>query len=119
MCDGYPHALNLAVIQVSSPDELVKILQGYAGVVSIIENNIPIKNEVAFKRITLQPGADRKITIDRAAGAQYIYLIFGYALDFSNKHNYLIPIPLNKTPQHLNISADLGDASVRNIQYTK
>ena len=117
MCDGYPHALNLAVIQVSSPDEVAKMLQCYAGVASIIENNSPIKDEVAFKRITLQPGEDRKITIDRAAGAQYVYLIFGYALDFSNQHNYLIPIPLKDTPRNLTISADLGDIAVRDIRH--
>lgn len=119
MYDGYPHALNIAVIQVLAPDELAKMLEGYAGIANIIGNNNPIKDEVAFKRITLQPGEHREIKMDRAAGAQYIYLIFGYALDLSNKHNYLIPIPLKNTPQPLTIFADLGQSAIRGIQYTK
>ena len=117
--DGYSHALSMAIIQVSSPDKLNQLLQTKNGLVSVIDNKNPASEQSAFKRIVLQPGQQKSLLLDREHGTQYVFLIFGYASEIVNKGYYQIPIPLDDSPQKLNISVVLGPTYVSSIKYTK
>ncbi len=117
--DGYSHALSVAIIQVSSPTKLMQILQTPNGIVTVIDNNKPLEGQTVFKRISLQPGENKKLLLDRAKGTEYVYLVFGYASEIVSKSDYLIPIPLDETPQPLDIKVVLGATYVSSINYTK
>lgn len=117
--DGYSHALSVAIVQVSSPTKMMQILQTANGVVTVIDNDKPLEGQTAFKRIALQPGEKKNLLLDRAKGTEYIYLIFGYASEIISKSDYLIPIPLDDTPQPLDIKVVLGSTYVSSINYTK
>jgi predicted component of type VI protein secretion system len=117
--NGRPHVLNIAIYQNSTPNGISQLLKTKNGLVSAMENLKALKGQTEFDRESFQPGVQKKITLNRAEGTQYVYLVFGYATEIVNRGSYLIPIPFDDGPQKLNISLTLGPTNVLIIEYTK
>ncbi|UTW42709.1 type VI secretion lipoprotein TssJ [bacterium SCSIO 12844] len=116
--DGYAHALTIGIAQVSSPDKYAQILQTSNGLVTVIANEKPVQGQTSFKRISIQPGEKRTLVLDRAYATEYVYLFFGYAQGVLDKNSYLIPIPLDGTPQPLDVKVELGPTYISNISHS-
>ncbi|MCF6765805.1 type VI secretion lipoprotein TssJ [Thiotrichales bacterium 19S3-7] len=116
--DNYSHALAIGIAQVSSPDKYAQILQTRNGLATVIANEKPVQGQTSFKRISMQPGEQQTLVLDRAYATEYVYLFFGYAQGILDKNSYLVPIPLDGTPQPLNIKVELGPTYIVSINHS-
>jgi len=121
---GMPHTLLVCVYQLKDPNAYNQLANDEDGLYELLECSLFDISVVSSKRLTVHPGQDLEITLDRAADARYVAVVAGYYLIRKERMTRLFEIPvvekrrgllfLNKyaTLDHLNIELMLGPQQI-------
>jgi type VI secretion system VasD/TssJ family lipoprotein len=77
--DGMPLGLSLCVYQLADANHFTALASAAAGLDILQACTVETIKAAAARRFWLQPGEIRKIVLDRAAGAQNLAVVAGYA----------------------------------------
>ncbi len=95
--DGLPHATVLCIYQLSDPNVYQQMVEEVGGVDKLLgcENFDPsVKSR---RRIVIQPGDRKVLTMDRAEGARYLAVVAGYYKRKPGSFSRLVPFPVVET----------------------
>ena len=76
--DGLPHTLHFCFYQLRDPNAFNQLSGDEVGLSLLLECGTFDPSVTGFKRITVQPGQDLTLTMDRAEGSRYVGLAVGY-----------------------------------------
>jgi len=134
---GRPHSLAVGVFQLSDPNTFSGLSVTTAGAVELLQKGQIDETVASFSLVTVRPGEQKKVTLNRSQTAQYVGVIVGYYNLNPSKDVKVFPIPLRAQdrglvekglaaltlisdeakafPDKLNIFIDLGRASTKQI----
>ncbi len=75
---GRPHSLALGVFQLSDPNTFSGLAETKQGAVELLQKGRIDDTVVNFTLINVQPGEEKKLSLNRAQTAQYLAVIAGY-----------------------------------------
>ncbi len=122
--EGMPHTLQVCVYQLRDPNAYNQLANDEDGLYQLLECSLFDMSVVSSKRLTLHPGQDLEISLDRAADAKYVAVVAGYYLIRKERMTRLFEIPtlekrrgflwLNKYAAlgHLDIELMLGPRQI-------
>ena len=91
---GRPHSLALGIFQMNDPNTFSGLSNSLTGAVELMQKGQVDESIVNFEQITIRPGEQKKVSINRAQTAKYIGVIAGY-FELNPKTDVKIfPIPL-------------------------
>jgi len=75
---GRPHSLALGIFQLSDPNTFSGLAETKDGAVELLQKGRIDDTVVNFTLVNVQPGEERKLSLNRAQTAQYLGVIAGY-----------------------------------------
>lgn len=112
--DGMPHTLHVCVYQLRDPNAFNQLANDNDGLYELLECNL-FDAVVSSKSLTVRPGQDLKVTLDRAEGAKYVAVVAGYYLIRKKRIVRLFKIPVlqkRKGVLWLTKYSELGDLEI-------
>lgn len=91
---GRPHSLALGIFQMNDPNTFRGLSVSQAGAVELLQKGQIDESIVNFQQITMRPGEQKKVSINRAQTAKYIGVIAGYFKLNPKTDIQIFPIPL-------------------------
>jgi type VI secretion system VasD/TssJ family lipoprotein len=76
--EGLPHTLLVCLYQLKDPNAFNQLSDDTDGIYKLLECGLFDAAVATAKRIIVRPGKDMRVTLDRAAGAQYVAVVAGY-----------------------------------------
>jgi type VI secretion system VasD/TssJ family lipoprotein len=76
--NGLPHTLDICFYQLKDPNVFNQLSGDEQGLYLLMGCTTFDVSVTSFQRITVQPGQDLSLTIDRAEGSRYVALLAGY-----------------------------------------
>ena len=76
--DGLPHTLHLCVYQLRDPNAFNQLAGDQEGLYLLLGCSTFDASVTGFKGLSIQPGQDLTITLDRAEGSKYVGIAAGY-----------------------------------------
>jgi len=75
---GVPHPLAICVYQLGEPGAFKDLAQSADGLYRLLECTAFDASVVDAKRVIVNPGKGRKVSLDRAEGARFVGIVAGY-----------------------------------------
>jgi type VI secretion system VasD/TssJ family lipoprotein len=75
---GVPHALSLCISQLKDPNAFNQLSSDASGIYVLLGCETFDPGVTSLRRITVQPGQDLSVSLDRAQGTRYVGLAAGY-----------------------------------------
>lgn len=91
---GRPHSLALGIFQMNDPNTFRGLSVSQTGAVELLQKGQIDESIVNFQQITMRPGEQKKVSINRAQTAKYIGVIAGYFKLNPKTDIQIFPIPL-------------------------
>ena len=91
---GRPHSLALGIFQMNDPNTFRGLSVSQTGAVELLQKGQIDESIVNFEQITMRPGEQKKVSINRAQTAKYIGVIAGYFKLNPKTDVQIFPIPL-------------------------
>ena len=91
---GRPHSLALGVFQMNDPNTFRGLSVSQTGAVELMQKGQIDESIVNFQQITVRPGEQKKVSINRAQTAKYIGVIAGYFQMNPKTDVQIFPIPV-------------------------
>jgi type VI secretion system VasD/TssJ family lipoprotein len=91
---GMPHTLQVCVYQLRDPNAYNQLANDEDGLYQLLECSLFDMSVVSSKRLTVHPGRDLKISLDRAEDAKYVAVVAGYYLIRKERITRLFEIPV-------------------------
>lgn len=91
---GMPHPLLVCVYQLRDPNSFNQLANDEDGLYKLLECSLFDMSVVSSKRITVHPGQDMKVSLDRAEDAKYVAVVAGYYLIRKERITRLFEIPV-------------------------
>ncbi|MCP4075381.1 MAG: type VI secretion system lipoprotein TssJ [Gammaproteobacteria bacterium] len=91
---GRPHSLALGIFQMNDPNTFRGLSVSQTGAVELLQKGQIDESIVNFQQITIRPGEQKKVSINRAQTAKYIGVIAGYFKLNPKTDVHIFPIPL-------------------------
>lgn len=91
---GRPHSLALGIFQMNDPNTFRGLSVTQTGAVELLQKGQIDESIVNFEQITIRPGEQKKVAINRAQTAKYIGVIAGYFKLNPKTDVQIFPIPL-------------------------
>lgn len=91
---GRPHSLALGIFQMNDPNTFRGLSVSQTGAVELMQMGQIDESIVNFQQITIRPGEQKKVSINRAQTAKYIGVIAGYFKLNPKTDIQIFPIPL-------------------------
>jgi len=91
---GRPHSLALGIFQMNDPNTFRGLSVSQTGAVELLQKGQIDESIVNFQQITIRPGEQKKVSINRAQTAKYIGVIAGYFKLNPKTDVQIFPIPL-------------------------
>lgn len=125
---GSPSALLVCVYQLGDPNAFNQLKEEKEGLAKLLECSRFDPSVASSKRLTIQPGQDFKLSLDRAEGARYVGVVCGYYELQKERVVRLLPVPvleetkgwLSKTrtvkPGLLTIGLYLGPQEIKDLK---
>lgn len=76
--NGRPHAIAIGLFQLNDPNSFTSLASTREGAVDLLNRGKFDDTVATYLRVTLQPGEQRNMWINRAQGAQYVGVIAGF-----------------------------------------
>ncbi len=76
--EGVPHTLLMCLYQLKDPNAFNQLSEDTDGIYKLLDCNLFDPSVATAKRLIVRPGQDLTMTLDRAAGAQYVAVVAGY-----------------------------------------
>ncbi|MBN1932236.1 MAG: type VI secretion system lipoprotein TssJ [Desulfobacterales bacterium] len=76
--EGMPHTLHACVYQLRDPNAFNQLADDNDGLYKLLECSLFDASVSSCKRVTLNPGQDLTVDLDRAEGAKYVAIVAGY-----------------------------------------
>lgn len=92
--DGAPHTLVLCTYQLRDPISFNQLAEDMEGISKLLACGLFDASVTTARRVTLQPGQDQSIKLDRAAGTQYVAVVAGYYTLHKDRMIRLFDIPV-------------------------
>ncbi len=89
-----PHTLHVCVYQLRDPNAYNQLANDEDGLYQLLECSLFDMSVVSSKRLTVHPGRDLKISLDRAEDAKYVAVVAGYYLIRKERITRLFEIPV-------------------------
>jgi type VI secretion system VasD/TssJ family lipoprotein len=91
---GRPHTLKLCLYQLQSENTFYQLAEDKDGIDKLLKCGLFDANVLRTKTLTIRPGKDSTIDIDRAEGAKYVGVVAGYYLFERERMVRLFDVPL-------------------------
>ncbi|MGD9367855.1 MAG: type VI secretion system lipoprotein TssJ [Desulfobacteraceae bacterium] len=123
--EGVPHTLLVCLYQLKDPNAFNQLSDDTDGIYKLLECGLFDASVATAKRIIVRPGKDMRVTLDRAAGAQYVAVVAGYYVLEKDRmvRLYEIPVIVEKKgfikrtkiakPGLLKVDIELGPAQIK------
>jgi type VI secretion system VasD/TssJ family lipoprotein len=92
--DGAPHTLVLCTYQLRDPISFNQLSEDMAGISKLLACGMFDTSVTTSRRVTVHPGQDQSIKLDRAAGTQYVAVVAGYYTLHKERMIRLFDIPV-------------------------
>jgi type VI secretion system VasD/TssJ family lipoprotein len=76
--EGMPHTLQVCVYQLKDPNAFNQYANDEDGLYQLLECSLFDVAALSSKRLTLHPGQDLEVSLDRAEEAKYVAVVAGY-----------------------------------------
>ncbi len=76
--DNAPHTLYICFYQLKDPNSFNLKAGDKDGLYDLLDCSLFDSSVTSFERVTVEPGKDRTITLDRAEGSNYVAMVAGY-----------------------------------------
>jgi type VI secretion system VasD/TssJ family lipoprotein len=126
--DNAHHTLHLCFYQLKDPNAF-KLKSKYEdGLYELLECSLFDTGVTHFERVTVQPGQDQSLTVDRAEGSNYFAIVAGYygvqedrivrflEIPLATKSNILTPWKKYQVCLDLSIEIMLGPQQIERIE---
>ena len=110
--EGEPHALVVAVYQLSDPNQFASYRVSREKLTEIMEPHRFDPSVTAFDQIFLQPGEERVVRLDRAENSRFVAIVAGYYQTDPDQSTRLFEIPVKVSPGSTELLAAPGVLSV-------
>lgn len=124
--NGLPHTLHICFYQLKDPNVFNQLAGDEQGLYLLLGCTTFDVSVTSFQRITVQPGQDLSLTIDRAEGSRYVALAAGYYNLERDRIIRLESIPVlikrklmfkkYAVPGNLNLEVSLGAHQIENVE---
>ncbi|SPD75703.1 Type VI secretion system outer membrane lipoprotein TssJ [uncultured Desulfobacterium sp.] len=122
--ENMPHSLLVCVYQMKDPNSFNQLADETDGLYELLQCSLFDPSALNSKRLTVHPGQDMDITIDRAEGAKYFGIVAGYYSIKKDSITRLFEIPVevvedeSKKPKrfqriaHISVEVVLGPQQI-------
>ncbi|XCN73051.1 MAG: type VI secretion system lipoprotein TssJ [Candidatus Electrothrix aestuarii] len=129
--DGDPNALLLVIYQLKEVNEFNRLAGYTEGLKQLLEAKVFDESVMALKKIYIEPGGARRITLDRAEHTRFVGIVAGYYdlepyrcvtvqdIEYETEKHGLFKIWKNTKISLLGISLTLGRDGLRVIRKTE
>ncbi len=95
--DGLPHATVMCIYQLSDPNVYQQMLEDPGDVDKLLGCEAFDPSVKSRRRVVIQPGERKVLTMDRAEGARYLAVVAGYYKRKPGSFSRLVPFPVVET----------------------
>jgi type VI secretion system VasD/TssJ family lipoprotein len=92
--DNAPHTLSVCFYQLKDPNVFKLKSKHEDGLYELMECSLFDASVTNFERVTVQPGKDQSLTVDRAEGSNYLAMVAGYYGMEENRIVRFLEIPV-------------------------
>lgn len=126
--DGLRHALSLCLYQLKDPNAFNQLASDRNGLYVLLGCETFDPSVTSFRRITVQPGQELNVTLDRGQASRYVGIAAGYYGLEREKVTRLIDIPVEvkstgvifkeryAVPGGLNLRVVLGPQAIERVE---
>lgn len=90
------HTLMVVVYQLSAVNAFNDLAKDPTGLQALLESGTFDQSVAGLEKLFVQPGDQRKVTLDRAQGARWIGVVAGYYRQVPGRTSSLVPIPTDQ-----------------------
>ncbi len=114
--EGMPHTLLVCVYQLKDPNAFNQLSGDEDGLYQLLECSLFDPGVLSSKRLTVHPGQDQVVSIDRAEDARFVAVVAGYYLIEKERITRLFEIPVLEKTKGLLIRDKYSELADLNIE---